>query len=160
MAPPLLNPSDRYIHPETAKVYLIDSIADIATPLRGEVDAGVDITGEVAEMTGWETPANLVPTPDLGTKITGRIGGRVEPADSSIAFYGDRGTADIRDVVARGDKSHVMILHGGDVAGQKSDVYAVEVASVSKPINVAGDPARINVMFAISRVAEDVAIPA
>lgn len=160
MAPPALNPSDRYIHPETAKVYLIDAVANILTPLRGEIDAGIDITGEIAEMTGWEVPANLQPVPDLGKKLTGRIGGRIEPADSSIMFYADRGTADIRDVVARGDQTHVMILHGGDVAGQKSDLFKVEVASVSKPINVAGDPARIPVMFAINNVAEDVAIPA
>jgi len=161
MPPAKLNKTRRFINPEVTKTYWIETFADINAPQRAEIDAGVDLTDEIAGMTGFEVRADRVPTPDLGSKKTGRITGRVNPGDAQITFYGDRGTQDIRDVLSRGDRGHIMILDGGDIAGQKARVFAVEVSAITPTTDVAGtESARIMVDFSIEDWAEEVTIPA
>lgn len=161
MPPAALTTSNRYIHPGTAVVYWIPSIATLASPTRIEIDAGTDLTGEVADAPGWAVSANRVPAPDLGTKFTSRIAGRIDPEDSQILFYADKETTDVRSLLSRGDQGNILIAHGGDIEALLCDVYPVEVVAISKPLNVAGDPAQIPVDFAITgEPAEDVALPA
>ena len=159
--PTPLTPTQRYIAPGTTKYYWATACADITAPLRAEMEAGIDLSKEVAAAENWTVAANRVPTPDLGDKFTGKIGGRVEPGDASITFHASKTTADVRTVLHRDDTGFIFILHGGDVAGQKMDVYKVDISSVSKPTNVDGsENARIMVAFSLQAVAEDVTIPA
>lgn len=161
MPPAALATSNRYIHPGTAVVYWIPAIATLDSPTRVEINAGTDLTGEVADAPGWAVSANRVPAPDLGTKFTSRIAGRIDPEDSQILFYADKETTDVRSLLSRGDQGYILIAHGGDVAARLCDIYPVEVVAISKPLNVAGDPAQIPVDFAITaEPAEDVALPA
>lgn len=160
MAPTPLNTTNRYIPPEVTAVYWVPTIADINNPTRLEIDAGTDLTAEVGGMTGWEVSAERVPTPDLGSKFTGRIGGRVNPGDAQISFYASEDTMDIRDLLARGDVGYVYIADGGDVAGQKARVFQVDVSAVTPTIEVAGStPAMVNVDFSTRRAAEETTIP-
>lgn len=163
MAPPPLTQTDRYIHPEVAKVYWLSTVAAAnAIPTRAELNAGTDVTREVADAPGWEVSADRQPVPDLGSKFTSRISGRINPGDSQIAFWADQQTTgDIRALLSRGDQGYITILHGGDVAGQLGDNYPVEVSAISKPLMIGGEPARINVDFSIRRQpAEEFTIPA
>lgn len=157
-----LTASTRYIAPETTKIYWVDTIASKASPTRVELDAGTDITGEVADAAGWELAADNVATPDGGSKFTSQVSGRITPPDTSVACYASSDTIDIRDLLARDDAGFIVILHGGDVAGQKMTVWPVRVRSVSAPVDYAASNASmVNVQFSItSEPAENVAIPA
>lgn len=156
-----INATNRYINPEVTVVYFMDTVADLsAGPTRSELDAGQDFTAEIAAMTGWEIAADRVAVPDLGTKFTGRISGRVNPGDSQIVFYASADTDDIRQVLTRGDQGFVFIADGGDVVGQKARLFAVDVNAVSPTTAVEGtEAARVMVDFAITDVNEDVDIP-
>lgn len=159
--PTPLTATQRYIAPGTTKYYWATSVADITAGVRAEMEAGTDLTKEVAAAENWTVAANRVPTPDLGDKFTGRIGGRVDPGDASITFHASKTTADVRTLLHRDDTGYIYILHGGDVEGQTMDVFKVEVSSVSKPTNVdGGENARVMVSFSIIAYAENVTIPA
>lgn len=163
MAPAPLSETTRFINPEVTVVYWLVAATTLATPTRAELDAvtASDLTGEIAAMDGWTIASDRVAVPDLGTKFTGRIGGRTNPGDAQITFYASEDTVDVRDVLTRGDRGFVYILDGGDVEGQKARGFEVEVSSVSPTVDVAGtEAARIMVDFSINRVAEEVAIPA
>lgn len=153
--------TDRYIFPEVGKIYWLPAVANVNAVTRVEMNAGSDLTAEVADATGWEVSADRVAVPDAGSKFTARISGRVNPGDAQLTFWADQQTTDIRDLLSRGDQGYVLMLYGGDVAGQKMDVFPVEVSAVSKPVQIGGEAARIMVDFSIRRVpGEDVAIPA
>lgn len=161
MAPTPLSSTIRYIPPEVTKIYWVPTVADINAPTRLEIDAGTDLTGEVAGVSGWEVSADRVAVPDLGTRFTGRISGRVNPGDAQLTFYASQDTADVRDLLARGDTGYIWIGDGGDVAGQKARVFQVEVSAVTPTVDVAGSEAsRVMVDFSITRVAEETTIPA
>ena len=159
--PSPLAPTKRYVAPEVTKTYWAANVADINTGVRNEMEAGVDLTGEIAAMAGWEISADRVPTPDLASKRTGRITGRINPGDASITFHASETTADIRDVLERGDRGYIFILDGGDVPNRKMRVFKVEVAAITPNIDVAAsENSRIVVAFSIEDWAEKVANPA
>jgi len=163
MAPAPLNTTERYINPEVTVTYWVTAIVDMAAPTRDELDAGtsVDLTGEIAAMSGWEVSADRVTVPDLGSKKTGRITGRINPGDGQIVFYASSDTEDVRDVKQRGDTGFIVILDGGDVEGQKGRVFAVEVSSLTPTVDVGGtEGARIMVDYSINDWAEEITIPA
>ncbi|SCL31949.1 hypothetical protein GA0070616_4362 [Micromonospora nigra] len=162
MAPQPLPTTQRYISPEVTAVYLVPDIVDLAAPERDELDheTSVDLTPEIAALTGWEVSTDRVAVPDLGTRKTGRISGRINPGDAQISFYASQDTEDVRTVIQRGDRTHIVILDGGDVAGQSMRVFAVEVSAVTPSVDVAGsEGARVMVDFAINDWAEDVVVP-
>lgn len=161
MAATPISETDRYIAPEVTVVYFLDTVADLENPDRTELDAGQDLTAEIAAMTGWEVSADRVAVPDLGTRFTGRISGRVNPGDAQIVFYASQDTQDIRDVLARGDAGFIWIADGGDVESQKARVFEVDVSAVTPTVDVGGtEGSRIMVDFSTKRVAEETTIPA
>lgn len=163
MAPQPLKPTKRYIAPEVTSVYWLTACADLNAPTRSELDAAtsVDLSPEIASMTGWEVSADRVAVPDLGTRKTGRISGRVNPGDAQIAFYASEDTDDVREVIKRGDRGVVVILDGGDVVGQSMRPFAVEVSSVTPTTDVAGsEGGRVVVDFSINDWGEGVEVPA
>jgi hypothetical protein len=162
MAPPKLTATNRYIHPEIGKIYNVDTIASYLTAVtRAELNAGLDLSDEIAETANWAVSANRVPVPDLGKKFISKIAGRTETGDASLTFYASRTTTDVRSVLNRGHVGNIVLLGGGDVAGQKMDVYPYEVAAVSKPFDVSGGPALIIIELALTKIpAEDLTIPA
>jgi len=151
--------SERYFAPNITKGYFVPSISSKAAPTRPELDAGIDLTGEISAVSGWTVTGATVDAPDYGSLFTGQVPARTTAAASSINCYASQNTVDVREVLPRGTVGFMVWLWGGDVTGQKMDVYPVRVTTVGKtmPDNAASD---LQVSFAISsEPAEDVAIP-
>lgn len=152
--------STRYFLPGTTKVIIVPTIANLdAGPTRAELNAGTDISEEIASISGWSITSASVPTPDLGKRFTPQVTGRLTAADSSITCWADKTGNDIRDVLAIDQATNVVFLDGGDVAGSPMDVYKVKVSSVSKVREIEG-AGRVDARFAIDDYAENLAVPA
>lgn len=154
--------SSRFINPETTSVYYCASISNKSAPTRSELNAGTDLSGEIQAIEGWMTTSEQVETPDLDSRFTGKIPGRITAEDSSITFYADSTGADARSLLPRDTSGFIVILDGGDVSGRKMDVFPVKVSSVGKSRSVEGsDAATVQIQFSITAVpAEDVTVPA
>jgi hypothetical protein len=151
----------RYINPATTKIYFVSSIANKAAPTRPELNAGTDLSGEINAIDGWKTSSDQVETPDMATRFTSKIPGRISADDSSITFYCDKTGADARALMPRDTNGFIVILDGGDVGTQKMDVYPVRVSSLGKERSTEGkDAATVEIQYSItSQPAEDVTIP-
>ena len=153
--------SERFFAPEISKVYFATALVNPGAYTRAEVTAATDITGEIAEISGFSVTSGMIDTPDLGSRFTSQIGGRTTVEASSITFYADLAGNDVREVLSRGTKGYLIFMDGGDVAAQKSDVYKVEVTALGKVRSVGDNAFQLTVSFAITKVPdEDVAIPA
>lgn len=156
-----ISPADRYSDPEVLKVIFLPACADKANPTRAEIDAGTDLSNEVADLSGWTVQSNQIDAPDLGHKFTAQISGRTTAPDSSIVFYADITGADVRTVLPRGTEGFILMADGGDVAASKADNFPIKVSSVGKERSVGDEPKRLTIQFSItSEPAEDVSIPA
>ena len=162
MPTPEITQSTRYINPGVTKCYYLPAIAaSNLTPTRAEMDAGTDLSGEISDITGWSVAGNDVATPDLKSTFVGNIPGRTTSPESSITFYASQNSLDVRNLQPRGTTGYIMWLDGGDVAGQKADVFPVRVKSQPKTRGTGEDPAKIEVQYSITREpAENVTIPA
>lgn len=161
MAATPITASTRYINPETTIVLWVPAIANKNAPTRSELNAGTDLSGEIADNSGWSVTSNQSDAPDMGSRFTSKVAGRISADDSSLTMYASEDGIDSRSLMPRDEDGFVVWMDGGDVAGRLMDVFPVTVSSVSKPRSVGDEVARVVHSFAItSEPAEDITIPA
>jgi hypothetical protein len=154
-----ISASSRYIPPGTRQYYYVPTISNKAAPTRSELDAGTDLTGEVAEVSGFQTSSDSQETPDLGSRFTSKIPGRITADDSSITMYASEDSQDVRQLLPRDTAGYIVQFPEGDTAGRTMDVFPVKVASAPKMTDIE-DPAKIEVQFTITaEPAENVTVP-
>jgi hypothetical protein len=154
----------RYIHPGVTKFYFLTAIAAASKQAtRTELDAGTNLSPELAGTSGWSVSSNIVDTPDLETAFISKIIGRTTAENSTATFYMTKTGADaLRSLLPRGTTGFVVICWGGDAQNNLADTFPVTVASAAKEVNLTSeDPARVMMSFAITAVpAIDWALPA
>lgn len=152
--------STRYFRPGTTRVVYAPTVANIASPTRAEINAGTDLSGEVASIDGWQVSSAFVETPNLADRFTGKVAGRITADDSSLNMYASSNSVDVRSLLPRDTTGYVLFMDEGDVAGRKMDVYKIVVGSAPKQ-RAMEDPAQIQIQFVIvSAPSENVTIPA
>ena len=158
-----ISATTKYINPETTVVLWVASIANKAAITRAEINLGINLVNENSACEGWNTEAESVGIPNMGSRFTGSIPGRITAEDSTLSMYADVGGSDSRTLMSQDTNGYIVWMDGGDVAGRKCDVFPVRVASVAKANrSVEGSEAAM-LMFKYSITsspAVDVTIPA
>jgi len=160
MAPPALTASLRYVPEGTRKIYWVPTIATQSSPTRAEINAGTDLTGEIAEVGGFTVASDQVEVPDMSSRFTGKIPGRITADDSSLRLYASSNSTDVRALLPRDTAGFVITLWEGDVPGQKMDVWPVKVSAAAVQTGT-DDPGSIEISFTITKIpSQNVVIPA
>jgi hypothetical protein len=155
-----ISASTRYYPPGTRQVYWMPAIANKAAPTRAELDAGTDLTGELAAMAGFSTTSATVSVPDLKNRFAPDIPGQITAPSSSITLYMSEDSQDVRQLMPRDSTGFVAVLWEGDVAGRSMDVYPVTVTAAPKDVTTT-NAGQITVDFAVTSLPEEnVVIPA
>lgn len=157
-----LAPATRFYHAGLTKVIFIPgALGNKAAPTRTEINSGTDLSGDIADWSGWAVRSNEIATPDLGSRFTSNIDGRTQADQSTLTLYADEGGDDVRTLLPRGTTGHVLIADGGDVPGNRADVFPVKVRGLPKERSVGDEAGRITVEFSITaEPAENVVLPA
>ena len=159
MPPAPLSATTRYVPPGTRKIYWVTTIATYTAPTRAELNAGIDLSAEVAAVNGFTVQSGTVPTPDLSSRFVSEIPGQITAPSSSLSFYASSTSSDVRTVLPRDTAGFVVILWEGDITGQRMDVFPAKV-TVSAPNGNMQNPEQIDVSFSITKVpANNVVIP-
>lgn len=159
MPPVPLTPTVRYFPPGTRKVYWVPVIGNYLAPLRSEMNAGVDVSGEISAMTGWSLSAASVDTPDMGVRFTSQVPGRLTSATNDLECYISQTSNDARGLWTLNLNGFMVLLWEGDVVGQFMDVFPVRVMSAAMDTTV-DDPGKCTFSFAVTKQpAIRVAIP-
>lgn len=155
-----LGASTRYYPPGTRQVYWLPAVGDVTAPSRAELDAGIDLTGEIAAMAGFSVSSATVSVPDLKSRFAPDIPGQITAQSSSITLYASEDSDDIRQILPRDTAGFVAILWEGDHPGRFMDVFPVTVTAAPKDVTMT-NAGQITVDFAItSDPAENVVVPA
>jgi len=157
---------------EQTRVYLYTTTTPFvnpAAPTRSEINAGVDITAQIAEWSGFTIATEFIDIPNIANKFVSRIGGRITAEDSSITFHLSESGADIRAHLnadesgvggAAATKGWLLFADAGDATGLLADLYPFEVASMGK-VRALDSNLRITVSVAFrGRFYENIALPA
>lgn len=149
MTAPPFSPSARFIDPGSSRVYWVEPISVLAAPTRGELDAGVDVSGEMAEISGFALQSEANSTQAFNSTFATEKPGVLKTTGApQMVMYADQAGYDIRRLWSRMDTGNIVLLHGGDVTGHLMDVWPVQIAAVSKTF-VTQDAAFVAVQFTI-----------
>lgn len=155
-----ITPANRFFRPGITKCYWVVSIANIAAPTRLELNAGSDLSKDIADIAGWMVTGQKIDTPDLNSRFVSNIPGLTSAGESGITFYQDQPGLDVRSLMPRDAAGNIVWLDGGDVAGRKMDIFPARVLSVGKQRSMGAEAARLVIQYAVtSEPAEDVTIP-
>lgn len=162
MATPVITASTRFFDPGITKVYYVPSIAATnLTPTRAELNAGTDLSPEMANWSGWTVTSQQIDTQDLSTTYTSKVGGRTVSADSSLEMYASKNGVDVKALLPLGTTGYICWMDGGDVAANKMSTFPVSVISCSQQRSNDKDVARVMVQFSITRKpGENLTVPA
>lgn len=155
-------PVTRYWPVGTTQWLWVPTIANYKVAVtRSEINAGTNLSGEVADIDGWTVSSNQIDTPDVNSRFRSKIPGPIEAEDSSLTIYADPSGTDVRQLLPRDTAGYIVRMDGGDVAGRKMSVFPVKVASQNKLMGTDEEAGRIEIAFTITAIpAEDLTIPA
>jgi hypothetical protein len=140
-----LNP---YIPLDVRKFYFGLTIANTASPSRGELDAMTDVSPQVTDAAGWSITGTTVDSQSfVGTAL--KLPGPKSIDDSSLTCRLSKTTTDIRTICTQDLAGYVVVFPEGDVTGRKMDVFTVLVNALPKSPGIA-DPATVQVQFAVT----------
>jgi len=156
-----LTPTLRYLPAGVRKYNWLTAVASKTAPTRAEINAGTDLTPEIAAVNGFEIVAPVFDVTAFGDLFSVTVPGLPVASDPcEIVFYASSSSADVRTVLPAGTAGFLLFLPEGDVSGQKCEVWPVTVRSMfidQSAIDVGG---QIRVQFAVtSAPAQNVTIP-
>ena len=142
-----LNP---YIPLDVRKFYWVATIANIASPSRGELDAGTDLSPQVTDSAGWTVTSGTVTSQSLvGAAL--KLPGAKELADSSLTCRNSRTSTDARTILlitTPPTTGYIVAFPEGDTTGYKMNVFSVAI--IGEPLSPGiVDPATTEFQFAM-----------
>lgn len=123
-----------------------------ASPTRGEITAGLDLTPQVADIAGFNLSNSPIETPDLSTSFNSQIDGPDTTEDSSLLFYDDDTSTTIRTTLAKGTAGFILFFPYGDVVGKRVEKWAIKSTGVNDEWTLDAQAARVRVSFAVTAV--------
>lgn len=141
-----------------SKVLFVPAVANPAAPTTVELAAGIDLSEQTAEISGWEFTGSRIPTPNLANNFTPQITGEDTVGDASITFYDDDANDDVRTALAKGTQGFIVFEPYGAGVGKRAETWTVQTQSVSDAYTVGNEAAKFAVGFAVTEVPEQEAV--
>jgi hypothetical protein len=151
----------RYIPEGTWHFNYLPAVATLASPTRAEINAGTDLSPQVAGYGTWAITSNPVSTPDLASTFVPSIPGLLTIDGTTLSMYADPAGSDARTLLPRNTVGFILVLPGGDVAGRRMNAVPVKVQTSSPSSSIGGNPSTIELSFtATAAPVENITIPA
>jgi hypothetical protein len=138
MAAPAISAARRYTSRGTSKTYWVVSIDNPSAPTVAELNAGIDLTGDVLDNSTWSFEAGQIQTPDMASRVTTSIPGPIDLGSQTLTMYSSRDGVDGGTLMPMDAVGHVVFFPGGLTAGYKMNVWPVTVASVGLQMSANG----------------------
>lgn len=137
------------INGQTTWAY-VPAIANMAAPTAAEINAGVDLTGQIAEISGFNYKNEKIDTPDLADNFVSSIPGEDVVDDSALTFYLDNLSAALWTSQAPGTAGFMVINFFARAAGSKTRVWPSLSAGRNDVMTLDADAAKFMVDYTIS----------
>lgn len=145
----------RFFRRGKSKVYWVPTLASLTSPSAAEINAGTNMTAQVADISGFEFSNSPIPTPDLASTFTSTIPGEDTAQEPQLMFYEDDTTNALQATLAKGTVGHVVIFYKGTVgaspaSADRAEVWRTQSTGPYREYSLGNDPARWGARFAPS----------
>lgn len=141
-----------YVRKGVSKLVFVTTIANQAAPTAVEINAGVDLSGKLADIAGMEFENTLLPKENLATTFTPTVPGGDSAAEPVLQFYDDDTVHTVRTALARGTTGYLVQCPYGITAALRAEVWPVKVAGVNDIWTVQNEIAQFKVKFGATAV--------
>ena len=122
------------------------------SPTRAEINAGTDLSAQVAGIGGFALNNSPIATPDLATAFDSQIDGPDTTDNSTLNFYDDNAAATIRTALAKGTAGFVLLFPYGDVPTKRVEKWPAKSTGVNDQWGLDATAAQFQVGFAVTAV--------
>lgn len=147
----------RFFRRGRTKVFWVPTIASASLiPTAAEVNAGTQLTANIAEMTGFSFSNSPIQTPDMASTFTTTIPGEDVADESQLMFYEDTTTNTLQTTLAKGTEGYIVIFFAGTAgatpaAADKAEVWPVISTGPFREYSTGNDAARWGAKFTPTR---------
>jgi hypothetical protein len=156
-----LSPYPRYFPPGNRKYYWLTAVANPAAPTRAELNAGTDLSGQIAAISGFGPVMTRSDVTPLGSAVVVVLNTIVDvnSGTNELLIYASADSHDVRLLMPPGSAGFVVLLPEGDISGQYCEVWPANVnAMFFEPATET--PGEIHFQFTITGMpAQNVLIP-
>jgi hypothetical protein len=142
----------RFFRRGKSKCFWVVTLSSTTSPSAAQVNAGVNMTQPIADITGFEFSNSPIPTPDLSTTFTTTIPGEDTAQEPQIMYYEDDVTNTLQTTLAKGSTGFVVIFYKGTAgaspaSGDRAEVWPVISTGPYREYSMGNDPARWGARF-------------
>jgi hypothetical protein len=150
--------AQRFFRRGVSKVFFVPTVADLDSPSRPEITAGVNLSSQISDISGFSIENSPITTPDLESTFDSQIDGPDAAADSRLTFYDLSDDDDIRVALAKGENGYIVLMPYGDVATKRAEVWPVRSTGYNDQWDLGAVAATAIVGFAITDEPEQNAV--
>jgi hypothetical protein len=134
----------KYINRGTLKVWFVPTLASQSAPSIAAIEAGTDLTGRIAAISGFTFSATKVDTPTLDTLFDLSIAGTYAAEDSELTVYDINDASDaVKTALATvNTNGFIVFAPYGLTTTKKCEVWPVNVGSYSTTKTVENEAAK------------------
>lgn len=122
------------------------------SPTRAEITAGIDLSGSIQAVNGFEFTNSPIETPDLATNFNSQITGPDAAGDSSLVFYDDDTATAVRTALSKGTAGFGLLFPYGDIVGKRVEKWPLTSTGVNDQWSLDATAALFTVPFAVTAV--------
>lgn len=122
------------------------------SPTRAEITAGLDVTGQVADLAGFNLSNSPIETPDLATTFNSQIKGPDATDTSTLTFYDDDVSSTIRTTMAKDVTGVILLFPYGDISTKRVEKWPVVSTGVNDEWSLDANAARFVIGYAVTSV--------
>lgn len=143
----------RFTRKGVSRIFFCATLADPAAPsIATELTTANEVTGSVAEITGFQFTNSPINTPDLASTFVSQIPGEDTAEDSAITYYDDDTATTIRTAQAKGSAGYVVLCPYGKTVAKRAEVWPAKSTGFNDEWTAGNEAARARVQFAITAV--------
>jgi len=142
----------RFFRRGKSKAYWVVTLGSLTSPSAAQINSGVNMTQQIADISGFEFSNSPIATPDLSTTFTTTIPGEDTAQEPQLVFYEDDTVNTLQSTLAKGTTGHVVLFYKGTAganpaAADKCEVWKVISTGPYREYSMGNDPARWGARF-------------
>lgn len=148
----------RYFPPGTRKTYWLTAVANPGAPTRAELNAGTDLTGQIAAVNGFTLLRDSVDITPLGSQSIVLLDTTFNPTGTNeIILYASANSQDVRQTMPVNNPGFLVFLFEGDVGGQYGEVWPANLNTTYMEQNTE-TPGQMHLLFTIQGMPSQVVL--
>jgi len=142
----------RFFRRGKSKAFWVVTLSSLTSPSAAQINAGINVTQPVADISGFEFSNSPIATPDMSTSFTTTIPGEDTAQEPQLMFYEDDTTNTLQATLAKGSTGHVVLFYKGTVggtpaSGDRAEIWKVISTGPYREYSMGNDPARWGARF-------------